>query len=145
MTRCGIPCSDRILFPRSSAERALATRSELSLLPAMVATPTDAPTPTATREPHSGFVTPAPTASRYATAMNDDDFDRPSWLDTLERMEFFTLLEKYRDLFLQAEVTTFEELEDKIIRRVRDAGVSLREFTAVFERAFFEDLERLRG
>ncbi len=40
-------------------------------------------------------------------------------------------------------VMNITDVEDKIIRRVRDAGVSLREFTAVFERAFFEDLEEL--
>ena len=41
---------------------------------------------------------------------------------SLGRDELPPLLEKYRDLFLQAEVTTFEELEDKIIRRLTQLG-----------------------
>lgn len=41
---------------------------------------------------------------------------------SIGRDELPALLEKYRDLFLQAEVTTFEELEDKIIRRLIQLG-----------------------
>ena len=41
---------------------------------------------------------------------------------SIGRDELPALLEKYRDLFLQAEVTTFEELEDKIIRRLVQLG-----------------------
>ena len=41
---------------------------------------------------------------------------------SIGRDELPSLLDKYRDLFLQAEVTTFEELEDKIIRRLTQLG-----------------------
>ena len=41
---------------------------------------------------------------------------------SLGRDELPPLLEKYRDLFVQAEVTTLEELEDKIIRRLTQLG-----------------------
>jgi hypothetical protein len=41
---------------------------------------------------------------------------------SIGRDELPALLEKYRDLFLQAEVTSFEELEDKIIRRLTQLG-----------------------
>lgn len=41
---------------------------------------------------------------------------------SIGRDELPSLLDKYRDLFLQAEVTTFEELEDKIIRRLVQLG-----------------------
>jgi hypothetical protein len=38
------------------------------------------------------------------------------------RDELPPLLEKYRDLFLQAEVTTIEELEEKVMRRLNQLG-----------------------
>ncbi|MGY4535586.1 hypothetical protein ACVW0Y_004743 [Pseudomonas sp. TE3786] len=41
---------------------------------------------------------------------------------SLGRDELPPLLEKYRDLFLQAEVTTQEELEEKIMRRMTQLG-----------------------
>lgn len=41
---------------------------------------------------------------------------------SLGRDELPPLLEKYRDLFLQAEVTTIEELEEKIMRRLNQLG-----------------------
>ena len=54
----------------------------------------------------------------------DQGRDPLSVLDggSIGRDELPALLEKYRDLFLQAEVTTFEELEDKIIRRLVQLG-----------------------
>ena len=54
----------------------------------------------------------------------DQGRDPLSVLDggSIGRDELPALLEKYRDLFLQAEVTTFEELEDKIIRRLTQLG-----------------------
>ena len=41
---------------------------------------------------------------------------------SLGRDELPALLDKYRDLFLQAEVTTGEELEEKVIRRLTQLG-----------------------
>ncbi|MCU1717726.1 Mks condensin complex protein MksE [Pseudomonas sp. 5P_3.1_Bac2] len=41
---------------------------------------------------------------------------------SLGRDELPALLEKYRDLFLQAEVTTQDELEEKIMRRMTQLG-----------------------
>ncbi|MDA7088990.1 Mks condensin complex protein MksE [Pseudomonas sp. SA3-5] len=41
---------------------------------------------------------------------------------SLGRDELPPLLEKYRDLFLQAEVTTIEELEEKVMRRLSQLG-----------------------
>ncbi|MCG4454297.1 MULTISPECIES: Mks condensin complex protein MksE [unclassified Pseudomonas] len=41
---------------------------------------------------------------------------------SLGRDELPPLLEKYRDLFLQAEVTTIEELEEKVMRRLNQLG-----------------------
>src|SRR5690606_18976749 len=54
----------------------------------------------------------------------DQGRDPLSVLDggSIGRDELPALLDKYRDLFLQAEVTTFEELEDKIIRRPVQLG-----------------------
>lgn len=40
-------------------------------------------------------------------------------------------------------VMNITDVEDKIIKRVQEAGVSLREFTGKFETAFFEDLKTL--
>jgi hypothetical protein len=44
---------------------------------------------------------------------------------TLGRPELPALLDKYRDLFLQAEVTTQDELEEKILRRLTQLGFAL--------------------
>ncbi|MGE8500546.1 MAG: Mks condensin complex protein MksE [Pseudomonas sp.] len=54
----------------------------------------------------------------------DQGRDPLSVLDggSIGRDELPALLDKYRDLFLQAEVTTHEELEDKIIRRLTQLG-----------------------
>lgn len=54
----------------------------------------------------------------------DQGRDPLSVLDggTIGRDELPALLDKYRDLFLQAEVTTHEKLEDKIIRRLTQLG-----------------------
>ncbi len=54
----------------------------------------------------------------------DQGRDPLSVLDggSIGRDELPALLDKYRDLFLQAEVTTQEELEDKIIRRLTQLG-----------------------
>ncbi|WP_341304828.1 Mks condensin complex protein MksE [Pseudomonas sp. TMP25] len=41
---------------------------------------------------------------------------------SLGRDELPALLEKYRDLFLQAEVTSIEELEEKVMRRLNQLG-----------------------
>jgi len=41
---------------------------------------------------------------------------------SLGRDELPPLLEKYRDLFLQAEVTSVEELEEKVMRRLNQLG-----------------------
>ncbi|TBV00296.1 Mks condensin complex protein MksE [Phytopseudomonas dryadis] len=54
----------------------------------------------------------------------DQGRDPLSVLDggSIGRDELPALLDKYRDLFLQAEVTSHEELEDKIIRRLTQLG-----------------------
>ncbi|SEP74265.1 MULTISPECIES: Mks condensin complex protein MksE [Pseudomonas] len=54
----------------------------------------------------------------------DQGRDPLSVLDggSLGRDELPTLLEKYRDLFLQAEVQTQDELEEKILRRLTQLG-----------------------
>ncbi|MDX1370260.1 Mks condensin complex protein MksE [Pseudomonas sp.] len=46
---------------------------------------------------------------------------------SLGRDELPALLEKYRDLFLQAEVTSVEELEEKIMRRLNQLGFASEE------------------
>ncbi len=46
---------------------------------------------------------------------------------SLGRDELPSLLEKYRDLFLQAEVQTVEELEEKIMRRMTQLGFASEE------------------
>ncbi|MCY1452580.1 hypothetical protein D3C76_977230 [compost metagenome] len=46
---------------------------------------------------------------------------------SLGRDELPPLLEKYRDLFLQAEVTTQEELEEKVMRRLTQLGFAAEE------------------
>ncbi|QLC73813.1 chromosome partitioning protein [Pseudomonas sp. LPB0260] len=54
----------------------------------------------------------------------DQGRDPLSVLDggSIGRDELPALLDKYRDLFLQAEVTTQDELEDKVIRRLTQLG-----------------------
>ncbi|MFC5697524.1 Mks condensin complex protein MksE [Pseudomonas sp. GCM10022186] len=54
----------------------------------------------------------------------DQGRDPLSVLDggSIGRDELPALLEKYRDLFMQAEVTTHEELEEKVIRRLTQLG-----------------------
>lgn len=54
----------------------------------------------------------------------DQGRDPLSVLDggSIGRDELPALLDKYRDLFVQAEVTTHEELEDKVIRRLTQLG-----------------------
>ena len=42
------------------------------------------------------------------------------------------------------QVMNLTDVDDKIIAKARDAGVSIREFTAAYEAAFFEDLATLR-
>ena len=46
---------------------------------------------------------------------------------SLGRDELPALLEKYRDLFLQAEVTSVEELEEKVMRRLNQLGFASEE------------------
>jgi len=46
---------------------------------------------------------------------------------SLGRDELPALLEKYRDLFVQAEVTTQDELEEKIMRRMTQLGFASEE------------------
>nr|WP_298146237.1 Mks condensin complex protein MksE [uncultured Pseudomonas sp.] len=46
---------------------------------------------------------------------------------SLGRDELPALLDKYRDLFLQAEVTTVEELEEKVMRRLTQLGFASEE------------------
>ena len=46
---------------------------------------------------------------------------------SLGRDELPALLDKYRDLFLQAEVTTIEELEEKVMRRLTQLGFASEE------------------
>ena len=46
---------------------------------------------------------------------------------SLGRDELPPLLEKYRDLFLQAEVTSVEELEEKVMRRLNQLGFASEE------------------
>ena len=46
---------------------------------------------------------------------------------SIGRDELPPLLEKYRDLFLQAEVTTQEELEEKVMRRMTQLGFAAKD------------------
>ena len=59
----------------------------------------------------------------------DQGRDPISVLDggSLGRDELPALLDKYRDLFVQAEVTTHEELEEKIMRRMTQLGFASEE------------------
>jgi cysteinyl-tRNA synthetase len=58
---------------------------------------------------------------------------------------FGDLVRRYLEFkdFQVAHVMNITDVEDKIIRRVRETKTSLREFTGKFEAAFFEDLEKL--
>src|SRR5215472_15707153 len=58
---------------------------------------------------------------------------------------FGDLVRRYLEFkgFQVHHVMNVTDVEDKIIKRVRETGSSLREFTAKFESAFFEDLKTL--
>jgi cysteinyl-tRNA synthetase len=58
---------------------------------------------------------------------------------------FADLVRRYLEFkgYAVRHVTNITDVDDKIINRVREQGVSLREFTGPFERAFFEDLKTL--
>jgi cysteinyl-tRNA synthetase len=58
---------------------------------------------------------------------------------------FGDLVRRYLEFkgFAVHHVMNITDVEDKIIKRVRETGSSLREFTAKFESAFFEDLQTL--
>jgi cysteinyl-tRNA synthetase len=58
---------------------------------------------------------------------------------------FGDLVRRYAEFkgFTPVHVMNVTDIEDKIIRRVRETGTSLREFTGKFETAFFEDLKAL--
>ena len=58
---------------------------------------------------------------------------------------FTDLVRRYLEFkgFTVKHVMNITDVEDKIIRRVREAGVGLRDFTAKFETAFLDDLQTL--
>ena len=58
---------------------------------------------------------------------------------------FTDLVRRYLEFkgYTVRHVMNITDVEDKIIRRVREAGVSLRDFTAKYEAAFLEDLQTL--
>ena len=58
---------------------------------------------------------------------------------------FGDLVRRYLEFkgFVVTHVMNVTDIEDKIIKRVREAGSSLNEFTARFEAAFFDDLKTL--
>ena len=58
---------------------------------------------------------------------------------------FTDLVRRYLEFkgFTVKHVMNITDVEDKIIRRVREAGVGLRDFTAKYETAFLEDLQTL--
>ncbi|MBC8003069.1 MAG: cysteine--tRNA ligase [Opitutaceae bacterium] len=58
---------------------------------------------------------------------------------------FTDLVRRYLEFknFTLTHVMNITDVEDKIIRRVREAGVELRDFTAKYESAFLEDLQTL--
>jgi cysteinyl-tRNA synthetase len=58
---------------------------------------------------------------------------------------FADLLRRYLEYkgFAVQHVMNITDIEDKIIDRVREAGISLREYTARYEQAFFEDHQAL--
>lgn len=59
---------------------------------------------------------------------------------------FADLLRRYLEFrgYAVRHVMNITDVEDKIIRRVRETGLPLREYTARYEAAFFEDFEALR-
>lgn len=59
---------------------------------------------------------------------------------------FADLLRRYLEFkgYTVRHVMNITDVEDKIIRRVRETGLPLREYTARYEAAFFEDFETLR-
>src|SRR5947207_6625985 len=58
---------------------------------------------------------------------------------------FSDLVRRYLDFkgYAVTHVMNVTDIEDKIIRRVRETKTSLRDYTAKFEAAFFEDLKTL--
>jgi len=58
---------------------------------------------------------------------------------------FVDLVRRYLEFkgFAVKHVLNITDIEDKIIRRVRETGIPLREFTDKYEAAFFEDLQTL--
>ena len=58
---------------------------------------------------------------------------------------FVDLVRRYLEFkgFAVKHVLNITDIEDKIIRRVREIGIPLREFTGKYEMAFFEDLQTL--
>ena len=58
---------------------------------------------------------------------------------------FGDLVRRYLDFkgYAVTQVMNITDVDDKIIKRVRETGTSLREFTAKFESAFFDDLTAL--
>src|SRR5215469_14811818 len=58
---------------------------------------------------------------------------------------FGDLVRRYLEFkgFAVQHIMNVTDVEDKIIKRVRETGTSLREFTGKFEAAFFEDLKTL--
>src|SRR5512141_3198990 len=58
---------------------------------------------------------------------------------------FGDLVRRYLDFkdYAVQHVMNITDVDDKIIKRVRESGTSLREFTGKFEAAFFDDLKAL--
>ena len=58
---------------------------------------------------------------------------------------FVDLVRRYLDFkgFAVSHILNITDIEDKIIKRVRESRVPLREYTSKFEAAFFEDLQTL--
>src|SRR5436190_1947529 len=58
---------------------------------------------------------------------------------------FADLVRRYLEFksYAVQHVMNITDVEDKIIRRVREAKTSLRDYTAKYEAAFFEDLKAL--
>jgi cysteinyl-tRNA synthetase len=59
---------------------------------------------------------------------------------------FCDLVRRYLEFkgYVVRHVANITDIDDKIIRRVRDTGSTLRDFTAGFEKAYFEDLQTLQ-
>src|SRR5512136_3380586 len=58
---------------------------------------------------------------------------------------FADLVRRYLEFkgYAVTHVMNVTDVEDKIIARVREAGIPLRDYTSKYERAFLEDLETL--